>query len=435
MKAIKNIVKSTNQPTRKMNRRTAIQYTAAGVAGLAVPVNTLFCKNTSQEWSAQGGVFIERQDTGAEIWQVTTEERSQWNIYCEMAYCSADSRYFVYDRSGGDSMNPRDLVVVEIGTWEQRVVDWFMGVEGCAITPDGIFYYLKRMGDIRQLFRIKFPYGKPEPVHEFHENPHHAPDNFGAVSHDHRYYVQMRQDDQLKRFYIVLVDLKTGEEKVIDESTNRLTHAQFDPDDGRQVLVQHNIGYVFGPDGNLKLPAPWHTLLYVLSIPEGKRTELQVGIPYSTNCTGHQAWIGKTGEILLSVNASGDYAPEKGNLLGVRPGSPARVVAKGYKFMHVGVSRCGRLFSADDMIYQDKTGANIIIGSTKTGKTALLCESKTKVNFPDPGPDYIQNQNTHPHPYLTPDLKWVIFNSSRSGFPHIYAAKVPEGMVEQLLEA
>jgi len=88
--------------------------------------------------------------------------------------------------------------------------------------------------------------------------------------------------------------------------------------------------------------------------------------------------------------------------------------------MHVGVSRCGRLFSCDDW----QGAFKLVIGSNATGETAVVCESKSSP---------ARSQNTHPHPYLTPDLKWVIFNSNRSGFPHVYAASVPEGMVEGLL--
>ena len=65
-------------------------------------------------------------------------------------------------------------------------------------------------------------------------------------------------------------------------------------------------------------------------------------------------------------------------------------------------------------------------GSTKTGRSVVVCDSKTKPT---------RSQNTHPHAYLTPDLKWVIFNSNRSGFPHIHAARVPDGMIKGLLEA
>ena len=41
-------------------------------------------------------------------------------------------------------------------------------------------------------------------------------------------------------------------------------------------------------------------------------------------------------------------------------------------------------------------------------------------------------QHTHPHAYLTPDLKWIIFNSDSSGSPHVHAASVPEGMIAEL---
>ena len=65
----------------------------------------------------------------------------------------------------------------------------------------------------------------------------------------------------------------------------------------------------------------------------------------------------------------------------------------------------------------------LVIGSTKTGASAVVCESKTSPT---------RGQNTHPHAYLTPDLKWVVFNSNRSGFPHLYAASVPDGMIKEL---
>jgi hypothetical protein len=186
-------------------------------------------------------------------------------------------------------------------------------------------------------------------------------------------------------------------------------------------MIQHNRGGKYSPDGKLeRLVGEEGATLYVLSVPDGVRTELQVGKPYTTPCTGHEAWIGNTQEMLLTVSAGGDYAPQKGNLLGVRAGEPARVVAKGYRFAHVGVSRCGRLFSCDDW----QGAFAIVIGSNETGRTAVVCESKSAPT---------RSQNTHPHPYLTPDLKWVVFNSNRSGFPHVYAASVPEGMIEELL--
>ena len=403
-------------PTRGTSRRSALKQMTAGAAGLAVS------PRLASAAGGTSGIRLERQDTGTEIWQVTTEERDHSNIYCEVPYCSADSRHFVYHRSGAERPNRSEFVTVELGTWKQRPLDTALNMSGSAITHDGRLYYVKQVGETLELVRSAFPAGKPETVHRFRD-PGPWTWSLGTVSPDHRYYVRgKRLDDQWKRFGIVLVDLASGDEIVIDEDPYTFNaHPQFDPGSEPQVMIQHNRGGGFTPDGKLdKLVGPEGATLYVLSVPDGKRTELQVGTPHTTPVTGHEAWIGTTGEMLLSVSWSGDYAPEKGNLLGVRPGGAPRVVAKGYRFNHVGASRCGRLFSCDD--YQGTF--KVVIGSTQTAKTAVLCDSMTQ-----PG----RSQSTHAHPYLTPDLKWAIFNSNRSGFPHVYAASVPEEMVEELL--
>jgi hypothetical protein len=222
-------------------------------------------------------------------------------------------------------------------------------------------------------------------------------------------------------FGILLVDLKAGNERIIDRDPFILNpHPQFDPGPRLQLMIQHNRGGRYTPEGKLeRLVGEEGATLYVLSVPDGKRTLLQVGKPHTTPCTGHEAWIGQSGEMLLTVSASGQFAPERGNLLAVSPGNPPRVVAKGYRFNHVGVSRCGKLFSCDDW----QPPYNAVIGSIATGRTAVVCASQTK-------PD--RDQSTHPHPYLTPDLKWVIFNSNRSGRSHVYAASVPPQIIEQL---
>jgi hypothetical protein len=36
-------------------------------------------------------------------------------------------------------------------------------------------------------------------------------------------------------------------------------------------------------------------------------------------------------------------------------------------------------------------------------------------------------QWTHPHPSFTPDEKWAIFTSDRTGHPQVYAVELPDG--------
>jgi len=411
---------SNAQRNRKITRRTAIRQAAAtAAAGLA----GAGAMSLAAEPASRAGIHVESQPTGAEIWQVTTEELSHSNIYCEVPYCSRDSRYFVYERTNPKlAKNRTEFMVVELGTWKQHRLDTSTGLGGSAISHDGLFYYLKEADDGElDLMRADLADGSTEKVYRFADDVRVR--SLGTVSTDRRYYAGgTKTDPGWAMFDVLLVDLEEGTQEILDRDPFILNpHPQFEPGEGRQLMIQHNRGGTYSADGKLqRLVGPEGATLYLLSVPDGKRTELQVGTPYTTPCTGHEAWIGNSREMLLTVSASGDYAPEKGNLLGVRAGQPARVVAKGYRFMHVGVSRCGRLFSCDDF----QGAYRLVIGSNQTGKMAIVCESKSAPTG---------SQNTHPHPYLTPDLKWVLFNSNRSGFPHIYAASVPEGMIDELL--
>lgn len=113
---------------------------------------------------------------------------------------------------------------------------------------------------------------------------------------------------------------------------------------------------------------------------------------------------------------STEEAREAGNLYAIKEGDKPRVVAQRYVFGHLGMSRCGRFFCCDDRGHQNR----IVIGSVQTGRTAVVC--------------YPENNRTYAHAYITPDLKWVMFNSNRTGSPHIYPASVPERLTESLLE-
>ena len=421
---------------KKISRRKFLWRSGQVASGLVGAGTLVSCKyaigqdqppsGRKRRGSAVGAVRVEQQATGSEIWQVTTEEFRQSNIYCEVPYCSGDSRYFVYARRNPKQagINKTELMVVELGTWEQHRLDVAMGIVGAAISPDGVFYYLKRTDHkTLDLMRADLSRGIPERVYELEGR--RALFSLGTVSADARYYAcGERLGDDYQMFGVLLVDLEKGTETIIDRDPFILNpHPQFEPGQGRVLMIQHNRGGKYTPEGKrIRLVGPEGATLYLLSVPEGKRTKLQVGKPHTTPVTGHEAWIGKTKEVLLTVSAREDYAPPKGNLLAVRAGSAARVVAKGYRFNHVGVSRCGRFFCCDDWQEPYK----LVLGSIRTGKTAVVCESKTS-----PG----RAQNTHPHAYLTPDLKWVIFNSNRSGFPHIHAASVPEGTIERLSEA
>ena len=403
---------------------------AAGLAVANVPSSGICAmgqeqaaSNQKRRVSAHGAICLEQQSTGSEIWQVTSKEFSQSNIYCEIPYCSGDGRFFVYERSNPKltGRNKTELMVVELGTWKKYRLDVTIGMAGSAISHDGLFYYLKQTeGGTLDLMRANLSKGQRDKIYQMEDQRNII--SFGTVSADGNYYAcGKRLGSDYQMFGILLIDLQKGTMEIIDRDPFILNpHPQFEPGRSRELMIQHNRGGKYTPEGKrIQLVGPEGATLYLLSVPDGERTELQVGKPYTTPATGHEAWIGKTGEILFTVMAEDEYEPEKGNLLAVRAGSPARVVAKGYKFNHVGVSRCGRFFCCDDWQGTSK----VVIGSISSGRTAVVCESKASRG---------SAQNTHPHGYLTPDLKWVIFNSDRSGFPHVHAASVPDSMLEEI---
>jgi len=424
---------SSGKCNRPMSRRAAMRGMAAGVAGVAGltgaagPSKGGLSKDRpatqpAKRLTPSGAIRVERQPTGSEIWQIETQlkySHTYASIYGERSWCSADSRYFVYLRRNEFlwGRNKSEWMRVELGTWKRCRLDIGTGRPGCAISHDGVFYYLKHFADddAVYLMRADLREGIPQKVHRMKG----LVQSLGTASTDGRYYAYGTVlDKQWKLFGVVLVDLKTGRQEVIDRDPYLCNpHPHFEPGEGKYLLIQHNRGCRFSPEGErIRIVGPEGATLYLLSVPDGRRTPLQVGKPYTAPISGHEVWAGKTKEIWMTA----------GDLWAVREGEKARQLTKGFNFVHVHASRCGRVFLCGN----HRGEYDLVLGCRKTGKTAVVCSAKTRTDGP---PRTIKN--THPRPYLTPDLKWAIFLSNRSGSPQVHAASVPEGLVEQVCKA
>jgi WD40 repeat protein len=367
-------------------------------------------------------IKLDSNEMGAEVYQVTEGNEKVTNIYPEFTFCSADGRFFVFLRyDDKDELNPAECVICEFETWKMRVAARSCG--SVAVTRDGFFYSLKYLenGDA-EIISFDIGTGEITKVKRLYKDKGFIKArSYGTVSPDHKYYAcGVVVDPKYREFGVELIDLETGECSIIDTGPDICnTHVQFEPSEGKKILVQHNRGAQIDENGKtIRLVGDEGGTLYLLDIYSGKRTPLLAGHPYTSHITGHEAWIGNTKQILFSVHAAGDYAPEKGNLLAVAEGKPAWVIAKDHSYMHVSASLCGNYFCCDE----PETG-DIILGNVKTGKNIVLCHSKSSFRRP---------QNTHAHPYLSPDLKWVIFNSDRSGIPQIHVARVPDEIIQEL---
>ena len=373
---------------------------------------------------------IEQLGNGVVVCQATDEPELKNNIYCERSYCSPDSRCFVYQRQVSTTgpvpwQFGAQYVACEFGTWEKRVLG--RGFSYPEITPQGGLYYARAgAGDERELVRVDVATGE---AHAVAVDGGVRPYTGMTLPPDERllaYGVPMSFAPQM--FGVEVVDLEAGTRRIVCEDPEICNpHTQFETCDGAHILVQHNRGCKFNEDGRMISPLGEEgCTLFLVAVADGRITPLQVGPPHTPSCTGHQQWIGYTGEVLLTVSLGVADAVARGNLLGVRAGGAARVVSKGQRFMHVHASVCGRYFCCD--AWRKNGECAIVVGSIATGRNAVVC-----TDGPGPADAYARyGQSSHAHPYLSPDLKWVVFNSCRTGRPEINVASVPPGMIASL---
>ncbi len=80
----------------------------------------------------------------------------------------------------------------------------------------------------------------------------------------------------------------------------------------------------------------------------------------------------------------------------------------------------GRLFTVDDW----RETSKLLMGSNASGRNAIVCEARTSRG---------ESQATHGHPYLSPDAKWLVFNSDSPGQPQVHVASIPAAMTKDVL--
>ncbi len=360
-------------------------------------------------------------DSGARIKQLTSAPIMSTSIYCEVPFMDASSRYVVFDRQR-DSYGPAEYWRADLATNHiTPICEGSRKFNGAVVSTDQRFFYcLRNVGasgfevlrtDIVTLEQESRAYdGLP------------IPDSMATVGPDHRFYIYGAWLGG-KMWGVVRLDLETGEHKVIDQGADLVnSHPQIEPGQGVDVMIQHNRGAISENGEITRLVGEEGATIYLIGLDGGPRRALPVGKPHTLPCMGHQAWIGSTGEIILTTcDGPRGQMIEQGNLLAVRPGDEhARVIAGGYVYGHPNASRDGRFFVSDTFEEGD-----IIVGSIGTGRTRLLCRSGSSQSWLSP-------QWCHPHPYLSPDNRWVIFTSDATGIAQLYAAEVPDGFLEEL---
>ena len=368
--------------------------------------------------------MVEELHNGVVVYQATDEATDKSNIYCEFPWCPPDSHCFVYAcHLPEHAPNSIEYVACDFRTWEK----WVVGRGSAATMANGGKFYYSRINakGRREFVRVDLETEEEGII----DLPDGIPPSRLDISPGERYvaYNQVLSYDP-PRFGIGLVDLHTGEFGIIHEDPYICNpHHQFEPGEGKLLMVQHNRGCRFTREGQRELlVGPEGATLFALEIPSGKVHRLEVGPPYTYSISGHETWIGATGEMLLTLNVQEDYDFGKGPIVGVRPGQPARIIGPGWEMNHIGIEPSGRIFCGD--AYDPDL---IVIGSPVTNKVLGVCPARASYqrarNRPQPA-----YADSHPHAYITPDCKWVVFNSDRTGVQQVYAAAIPPAMIKEL---
>ena len=348
-----------------------------------------------------------------QVWQLTSAPVISHDIYCEEVYASSDGGRITFVRSYYPSDRPSEVWVCDLSSMRVARIGE-VASEFLATNPliDAV-YYVRPDERGHRLIRLDLKTLEQEEVFAFVDCP---PPRVGTVPPDERYFVGGPLRVRGNVYALYKVDLERGTWEVFHEHEDIFNpHVQFDPGGSGDLLVQLNRGGILDEEGNVvRLIGEEGATLYVVDL-DGKDVKpLPVGRPYTEKVTGHECWIGESGRVLLTTADGGVYS--------VAPGDEeAELLVKMEGFCHISASAGGKYFVVDDM----RTG-RLYVGSTSTGKVLPLCESRASCGRP---------QYTHPHPYITPDNRYVVFNSDRTGICQVYAAALPVGTVEDLLES
>ena len=366
--------------------------------------------------------LIEELNNGVAIYQATDEAADKSNLYCEFPWCPPDASCFVYQRQSADALNPAEFVACDFGTWEKRVI----GRGSTATMANcGQFYYQRQNArGVEALIRVNLVSGEATPI----PLPAGIPAEARLVISPGERYLAYNQllSYAPQSFAIGLADLQTGACEIIHADPYICNpHQQFEPGAGRWLLVQHNRGCRFTPDGRMKvLVGPEGATLFLLEIPSGNVIRLPVGPPDTASISGHEAWVGTTGEILLTLNVNDNYDLGKGPIVGIRPGRPAKSYCAPLQLSHIGSEPSGRFFCGDACAPDA-----IVIGSLRTQRVATVGPARASFRR---SVERHAWQDSHPHPYLSPDLRWVVYNSDFTGVQQVYCAQVPPELIAEL---
>ncbi len=359
---------------------------------------------------------------GMRSWQLTSAGLISNNIYCEERMTSVNGKTIGILRSlSPDPSSLQQLWVCDLSTHKTALISEKVkyGITSNIFSDD--LYYIEAVSPSENiLMKLNMLDFTIQQVFDFENN---LPSRNCTISRDGRYYVNGPVHIKDSVFGLSCIDLKKGTADIFHEQIDICNpHVQFEPAKGEYLLIQQNRGCEFDINGNItRMTGDMGATVYALDFKSGKQISLPVGKPHTSHLTGHECWISNSTDILFtSVDVyTAHNKALGGNIYRASLASKEVIpIARGFAFNHISCSADGRFFVADDF-----RSGHIFIGSIKNGKHYAVCDPQTTIGRP---------QYAHPHPYMTGDNKYIVYNSTKTGIAQVYVTEIPDGLLDTL---
>jgi len=331
--------------------------------------------------------------TGVRMLQLTSYPVLSHTLYYHCPSITPDSKTLVFmTYNGSGRFATPDAWRVNLDGTDLRPLTNRQGLAGVVLSPDGKTVYSQDAGTLLAA-PMEGPFGEMTEVGHI-ENVAFGATLLGSITGDGKWYVSTALMEDGKT---ALVRYATdGSEAGVLLTEEYLVHVQVDQSGAGRIL------YVAPPDSKGRS-------MWIADVDGGNRRTLSL-----RHSTGHFVWFGRTGRLLSTVN------DPFGSIMDIAEGEDEpRLIAKGGHFWHASGSQDGT-WVVSDTNWPD---IGLILINAESGLWAPLCHPQASEGHP---------QWTHPHPMFSPDGRYVVFNSDRTGIGQVYAAEVPQSLRDQL---
>jgi oligogalacturonide lyase len=368
----------------KTSRRQFLRSAAVSSLWAALPA---FSQN--HDWERR---FFADPDTGVRIMQATSAPTVNMNLYFRSRCWTPDANIFLF----WSMTRPKRSGIFDLYRMNVDGSNMVQMTEGklisnVALQPDGGLIYFTSNDTIYSLDLLS---RKEKRIASLKHGV--TSGGIGSFTDDGRRFCFNAQLGE-KRYAIAYLDIRSSKVTILPKYFSVPTHPQIEPAKG------HLINYISEKNEQ-------GYSLYVID----ENGDNEQALPI-LDVNGHVTWLGGSGKICAAVtgDSRGIFvaAPGDSKPILLTPGPP--------NYWHPGCNPAGHWIVSDSNAPDD----GLYLVSVATGRRCRLARSKS---------DNGHAQWSHPHPSVSPDAKYVVFNSTRTGVPHVYVAEIPEQMKKSL---